>query len=99
MAFRLGGEEFGILSIGMNASEALLFADNIRKKIENAKIEHRKSSISDYLTISMGLIIIEPSSINDANEVYKCADEALYRAKENGRNQVVIYDTKSFCRT
>jgi diguanylate cyclase (GGDEF)-like protein len=98
MAFRLGGEEFGILSIGMNASEALLFADNIRKKIENAKIEHKKSIVSDYLTISMGLIIIEPSSINDANEVYKCADEALYRAKENGRNQVVIYDTKSFCR-
>jgi diguanylate cyclase (GGDEF)-like protein len=93
MAFRLGGEEFGILCIGMNSSEALSFANSIREKVESEKIEHIKNSASKYLTISMGLVIIEPDFINNVSDLYKHADEALYKAKESGRNQVVVYDS------
>jgi len=93
MAFRLGGEEFGILCIGMSGSEALSFANSIRENIQSEKFEHSKNSVNRYLTISMGLIVIEPDFINNVNNIYKCADEALYKAKENGRNQVVVYDS------
>ncbi|MDK9694017.1 MAG: GGDEF domain-containing protein [Sulfurimonas sp.] len=92
MAFRLGGEEFGILCIGMNESEALPFADGIRKNIENRKIEHKSSYVSRYLTVSMGVIVIESGMIKSTSEIYKCADDALYLAKESGRNQVVFHD-------
>ncbi|OHD97180.1 MAG: hypothetical protein A3E21_03095 [Sulfurimonas sp. RIFCSPHIGHO2_12_FULL_36_9] len=91
MAFRLGGEEFGILCIGMNSSEALSFANGIREKVESEKIEHTKNSASKYLTISMGLVVIEPDFINNVNDLYKQDDEALYKAKESGRNLVVVY--------
>ena len=89
MAFRLGGEEFGVLCTGLDAFQAFDFANSIRKKIENEKVEHKKNNASKYLTVSMGLIVVGPSNIND---IYKCADKALYKAKENGRNQVVIYN-------
>lgn len=97
MAFRLGGEEFGILCTGMSEEEAIDFANAIRKEIENKKIEHKKNYISKYLTVSMGLIVVKPNIINSTNEIYRCADKALYKAKEGGRNRVVVYNSKTFC--
>lgn len=92
MAFRLGGEEFGILCVGMSESEVLPFAENIRKDIENRKIEHKSSYVSSYLTISMGVIVVKSGMVKSTSEIYKHADEALYLAKESGRNQVVFHD-------
>ena len=97
MAFRLGGEEFGILCSGISAIEALHLAHAIRKGIENEKIEHKNSKVNEYLTISIGIIVIEEGKINSTKEIYRCADKALYKAKENGRNQAVLYDAKMFC--
>ncbi len=97
MAFRLGGEEFGILCSGVSKSEALHLAQSIRENIENEKIEHKNSKTNDYLTISMGIIVIEQDKINSTREIYRCADRALYKAKEDGRNQVVLYDAQLFC--
>lgn len=96
MAFRLGGEEFGILCIEQSRSQALSFADSIRKEIEDEKIEHSQSYTSKYLTVSMGVIIIEPEIANNITDIYRYADNALYKAKEDGRNRVVIYDVKEF---
>ena len=96
MAFRLGGEEFGILCTGMRHKEALSFANGIKESIENEKIEHEKNGASRYITISMGVIVIEPDTLHNVNEIYRCADEALYRAKESGRNRVVLYNDKNF---
>ncbi|MDD2652235.1 MAG: GGDEF domain-containing protein [Sulfurimonas sp.] len=96
MAFRLGGEEFGILCVGMSESEALLFANNIREKIESKKIEHKSSYVSRYLTVSMGVIVVESGMVSSTSEIYKHADDALYLAKESGRNQAVFHDAKAF---
>lgn len=97
MAFRLGGEEFGILCSGISAIEALHLAHAIRESIENKKIEHKNSKVNKYLTISIGIIVIEKGTINSTKEIYRCADKAMYKAKENGRNQAVVYDAKMFC--
>lgn len=96
MAFRLGGEEFGILCSGLNAIEALHLAHAIREGVESEKIEHKNSKVNEYLTISIGIIVIEEGRINSIKEIYKCADKALYKAKKNGRNQAVLYDEKMF---
>lgn len=96
-AFRLGGEEFGVLCVGMNEAEVLTFADSIRINIENKQIEHKHSKVSGYLTISMGVIIVKTGLIRSVSHMYKCADKALYEAKENGRNRVALYGAEAFC--
>ena len=92
MVFRLGGEEFGVLCNNMDKEKALAFANKLRTDIEDLKIEHTQNSVSKYVTISMGLIVVEPYITCEMSNIYKCADEALYYAKKNGRNQVSAYD-------
>lgn len=91
LAFRLGGEEFGILCSGLNHSQAFDFANSIRKCVEDEKIEHKNNLASQHVTISMGLVVIEPEFVKGVNDIYRYADEALYKAKESGRNQVTVY--------
>lgn len=87
-AFRLGGEEFGLIFSDLNPEDALKFSDKIRSDIENLKIEHKKN-VSKYVTASMGLIVLKNECINE-DELYKLADDTLYLAKESGRNRVIL---------
>lgn len=86
--FRLGGEEFGILCIINKEKDALPFMENILRNIEALKIEHSGNEISKFLTISMGLYIINDTHNCTINELYKKTDELLYKAKQNGRNNI-----------
>jgi len=90
--FRLGGEEFGIISSGINSAKTIDFMSSIVKAIEDLKLEHKKNDVSDYVTISAGLIILPSEKINDAKQLYQYADKALYKAKDKGRNQLVVSD-------
>jgi len=89
-AFRMGGEEFSIIFSGLNKEESLSYANEIVNKIRSLQIEHKNSGISDYVTVSGGLIVLPSEVIEDAKNLYKHSDEALYEAKINGRNQVVL---------
>jgi polar amino acid transport system substrate-binding protein len=93
-AFRLGGEEFGMIYSEKTFEEALAFAQKLREEVEDLGILHSSSSISDHLSISIGLVYFE--SVKDINEnsIYKQADENLYKAKESGRNRVVASHEK-----
>lgn len=88
MCFRLGGEEFGVLFETLDPKEAYLFADKIRKDVEDLKIEHINNSAGEYLTISIGLVTKASSLHLDDDEIYKEADDYLYKAKESGRNRI-----------
>jgi diguanylate cyclase (GGDEF)-like protein len=88
MVFRLGGEEFGMLFSVKEQDDALTIAQNARKKIQNLKIEHSGSKVNDFVTISMGLYVIDKTQTS-VTDIYHKADQLLYKAKENGRNQVV----------
>ena len=87
-AFRLGGEEFGILFSELTKEESKIYADAIRKAVEDLKIPHEKNSISSFVTISVGLLSISPKEKITEDEIYKKADNLLYKAKESGRNRV-----------
>lgn len=90
-SFRLGGEEFGVLfSLKENPESSIILAKKIKEDVENLKIEHISSLISKYVTISLGLVIKKAKKIKSTSELYKEADEALYKAKEDGRNCVCM---------
>ena len=77
----------------MDKDKAMAFANKLRIDIENLNIEHKKNSASAFVTVSMGLKVIKPDVDGyTMSSIYKITDEALYRAKQNGRNQVVSVD-------
>ena len=88
-AFRLGGEEFAILS-NLEKEKAIEFAQIIKNEIEALEIEHKNSTVSKYLTISIGIASKESTKITNSDELYKEADDNLYEAKKLGRNRVFI---------
>ena len=84
---RYGGEEFIIIIANKSLEEILLVAEHLRTSIESLKIKHRTSSVSPHLTISIGVsTVIAHKSIN-STQLVEMADNALYRAKRNGRNR------------
>jgi len=92
-AFRLGGEEFGVLFNKCNIVNSQKIAENIRKNIENLNIPHSNSKVSDRVTVSVGLLIVDFAEESvDEHGFYTMADDALYQAKEKGRNRVVVYE-------
>lgn len=88
MCFRLGGEEFGIIFESLDPIEAYNIANTIRENVQNLKIAHKKSSTSEYVTISIGLVTKKSTENLIDDEIYKEADNYLYKAKESGRNRV-----------
>ena len=90
IALRLGGEEFGIIFSDLNHEEALMFAEEIRFAIEDAQIEHHFSGAARYITASFGLVTLLANPKVTMDYFYKQADEALYQAKNSGRNRVVV---------
>ena len=90
-AFRIGGEEFCIITSEIDEETALKYIYKLMVAIEDSKIKHSGNSASEYVTASFGLIIIdfEQEHKLSTQEIYKMADNALYEAKESGRNNVV----------
>lgn len=86
-AYRLGGEEFTILLSGTNIENAQIFAERIRKSVEEARF--RLDDAKACTTVSLGVSQFH-SSDSCFEDVFKRADEALYRSKANGRNKVSI---------
>lgn len=88
-AFRLGGEEFGLIINSDSADNSRQFAETIRNGIESLGIEHENNPPLKTVTASIGVCIVADTwEGNDEQSIYKDADEMLYRAKENGRNRV-----------
>ncbi len=93
IAARYGGEEFAVILPFTNLDGALTCAEKIRKDI--AKESFFVDSIKLELTVSVGLVTVASSDVGsrqyDYDGVIKKADEALYQAKEEGRNRVCVY--------
>lgn len=94
-AFRLGGEEFGIVLSDMHKEGYMALAERIRRAIEMLGIQHEKNNVSPFVTVSIGVAIYHPDSMITSDELYKESDNQLYRAKDSGRNRVAINDASS----
>ncbi len=88
LAARFGGEEFVGILPATTAEGALKIAETYRESVEALQVEHQESPISDYVTISVGVATIMPSEEQGEEKLVRRADDALYEAKEAGRNQV-----------
>ena len=88
---RYGGEEFSIILPDTNREAAIIIAERIRKNIEQLGIPHIRSEIGDYLTISLGVASLIPSTVSSPIQLIKLADKMLYSAKHNGRNCVAVH--------
>lgn len=90
-AFRLGGEEFAILTSNLSVQKTFIYAEKIRNNIQELRIINENSE-HKYLTVSVGIFILDVSINYSIDEIYKFADIALYKAKNSGRNKVIIYN-------
>ena len=89
-AFRIGGEEFGAIVTVDQCEDAYRIAENLRKAVEDLKLEHGYNQASAYLTVSIGIKTHQGSGAQAPamDLVFRQADDALYEAKGKGRNQV-----------
>lgn len=84
---RYGGEEFAVILPETDEEGAKVIAETIRKNVEDLKITHEHSTAAPYVTLSLGIETMLPKADYSANELIENADKALYKAKQNGRNQ------------
>ena len=87
---RYGGEEFAVILPDTDAEGALHVAETIREGVKNLNISHEKSSVCSYVTLSLGVSSVVPNSESLPEVLVKSADDALYEAKKNGRDRVVL---------
>ncbi len=85
---RYGGEEFIALLPNTDDKGALFIAEKIRKNVLNLQIEHTGSDVSIWLSVSIGISTKFPHELTDSYKIISESDNALYEAKNNGRNQV-----------
>jgi len=84
VCFRYGGEEFVVLLEGVDAEGALPAAERLRKTLERSD-----SPVGRPITVSIG-IAAHPGAGATAEALFEAADEAMYRAKQEGRNRSVV---------
>ncbi len=85
---RYGGEEFTVILPETDLNGAYKVAQRILRAVEDLNIKHPDSEVSDRLTVSVGVASLMPSDDSfNKEDLVKRADEALYRAKERGKNR------------
>ncbi|MBB5057009.1 diguanylate cyclase (GGDEF)-like protein [Granulicella aggregans] len=88
LAARYGGEEFVVLLPGATLEDASVIAESIRKGVEALGLEH-KGNATGVVTISVGFSAVVPGTVRPSQRLIAAADEALYAAKQGGRNRGV----------
>ena len=89
--FRYGGDEFFLVVEQANKERCQRLINEIMVKVEELDIEHRFSKVSSVVTLTIGAAVISYGNY-DYIELFQAADKALYKGKEQGRNQSFILD-------
>ncbi|HPK57764.1 MAG TPA: diguanylate cyclase, partial [Spirochaetota bacterium] len=76
-----------------NLEAAQRVAERIIENVNKLQIKHPDSSVSEFVTVSIGGAIALPCAESEMTEIIKKADVALYSAKKNGRNRIVLAES------
>jgi diguanylate cyclase (GGDEF)-like protein len=92
---RYGGEEFAMLLPDTNREGASHIAEAARAAIAELRLPHSKCSTGHYVSISSGIAFHQPSGAMTSEMLITAADKALYQAKADGRNRVVMTESSA----
>jgi diguanylate cyclase (GGDEF)-like protein/PAS domain S-box-containing protein len=85
---RIGGEEFAVILPDTQTPEARMLAERALVAVAGLQLRHEFSDIANHITISAGVYTCCPDKVTQTPDILSLADQALYVAKENGRNRV-----------
>lgn len=88
---RYGGEEFIIVLPGASQQSAMRTASRLKEMILEERIPHGTSEIAPHITVSQGVITVRPDGAQEVTEIVAMADNALYKAKDAGRNTIALH--------
>ena len=89
---RFGGEEFVVLLPATSEADAAEMAERMRAAIVDLQLPHATSRVAPGVTASFGVASMHPAGTLQAADLIAAADAALYGAKEQGRNRVVVHE-------
>lgn len=91
---RIGGEEFVVMLRGVSEVDFVQFAKKLKMAVEELKLPQAPGNFYPYVTISIGLDHHKRILTETYEEMYHTADQALYRAKDGGRNCIYMKETR-----
>jgi two-component system, chemotaxis family, response regulator WspR len=89
---RFGGEEFMVILPSTPPAALQRLGERLKRNVEDLSIRHTGSTVSDYVTVSVGATAVIPQQQASFLHLIKIADAALYEAKRSGRNRVVVHE-------
>jgi diguanylate cyclase (GGDEF)-like protein len=87
---RYGGEEFAVLLVDTDSEGARTVSERLRSSVTDLAIPHGRSPVAGIVTVSIGAASVVPDSGHAPTHLIAIADGLLYRAKEEGRNRVMV---------
>lgn len=97
MAGRYGGEEFALMLPQTDLTGATVVAERCRKGVEGKRIAVKNASIRT--TVSIGISAMPSAQIKSVDDLIRTADDALFKAKDGGRNQVVVAEQQAHAKS
>lgn len=94
LAARFGGEEFAVVLYDTGREHALRIGETILEEVRKLGIAHGASSAAPMLTISLGIACVVPVARRSSAGLLQLADQALYAAKDGGRNQARVLEAE-----
>jgi diguanylate cyclase (GGDEF)-like protein len=94
LAARYGGEEFAIILPGTVLGGAVDVAKTVSGAIGGLAIPHARSAVDQNVTLSQGIVSLIPETETASEDLIQRADQALYLAKQQGRNRYVVFGGK-----
>nr|WP_277873724.1 diguanylate cyclase [Leptolyngbya sp. FACHB-60] len=88
LAARYGGEEFAVVLPNTDAHGAVYLAETLRQAVKALHMSHARSTVSPWITLSLGIATCQPSVTLNSINLITAADTRLYQAKQQGRDRI-----------